>query len=85
MGGHVLSLVVFRFASGPSGAPRFHHWVSLLPFLGSVMMEIRYSVGNLIPGQILGRSLISFWSVWDSEILDLVWDGVAKIISSAEH
>ena len=42
------------------------------------MMGIRYSVGNLIPGQILGRNLISFWGVWDSEILDLVWEGSLK-------
>ena len=42
------------------------------------MMGIRYSVGNLIPGQILGRNLVSFWGVWDSEILDLVWEGSLK-------
>ena len=42
------------------------------------MMGIRYSVGNLIPGQILERNLISFWGVWDSEILDLVWEGLLK-------
>ena len=41
-------------------------------------MGIRYSVGNLIPGQILERNLISFWGVWDSEILDLVWEGSLK-------
>ena len=41
-------------------------------------MEIRYSAGNLIPGLILGRNLISFWGVWDSEILDLVWEGSLK-------
>ena len=41
-------------------------------------MGIRYSVGNLIPGQILERNLISFCGVWDSEILDLVWEGSLK-------
>ena len=42
------------------------------------MMEIRYSFGNLITGPISGRNLISFWGVWDSEILDLVWEGSLK-------
>ena len=42
------------------------------------MIGIRYSVGNLIQGQILGQNLISFWGVWDSEILDLVWEGSLK-------
>ena len=42
------------------------------------MMEIRYSVGNLIPGQILGRNLISHWSALDNEILDVVWEGSLK-------
>ena len=42
------------------------------------MMGIRYSVGNLIPGQVLRRNLISFCGVWDSEILDLVWEGSLK-------
>ena len=42
------------------------------------MMGIRYSVGNLIPGQILERNLISFCGVWDSGILDLVWEGSLK-------
>ena len=41
-------------------------------------MGIRYSVGNPIPGQILERNLICFWGVWDSEILDLVWEGSLK-------
>ena len=49
-GGHLSNLVNFRFVSGPSGAPLFHHWWSLFPFLGSGMVEIRYFVGNLIPG-----------------------------------
>ena len=75
MGGHVLNVMILWVVSGPAGGPRFHHWVSLFPFLGSGMMGIRYSVGNLIPGQILERNLISFWGVWDSEILDLVWEG----------
>ena len=78
MGGHVLNVLILWVVSGPSGGPRLHHWVSLFPFLGSGMMGIRYSVGNLIPGQILERNLISFWGVWDSEILDLVWEGLLK-------
>ena len=49
-GGHVSNLVNFRFISGISGAPLFHHWGSLFRFLGSGMVEIRYFVGSLIPG-----------------------------------
>ena len=70
--------MILRVVSGPSGGLRFHHWVSLFPCLGFGMMAIRYSAGNLVQGQILGRNLISFCVVWDSEILDLVWEGSLK-------
>ena len=29
-------------------------------------------------GQILGRNLISFWSVWDGKNDDLVWEGLVQ-------
>ena len=49
-GGPCIEFNDFLDFSGPCGAPLFHHWESLFRFLGSGMVEIRYFVGNLIPG-----------------------------------
>ena len=46
------------------------------------MLRIFDFVGNLVPGQILGRTLIGFLSVWDGYNQGVVREGLSNHIST---